>query len=378
MQNETTINESEQPTPKPPRVAIIASRHTINEFPLYIKYLLVGLADESVPATLICPPHSDVVSIVPPAFEVIRHPALDVPFLEFYNLKLLFNKLMAFRPGVLHCLCESKSYQARWLSRHLNINYVMSINSIITRFHYLSISSNRCKSIIVPTRTIAESLTAAYPKFSDRIHKINIGTFVSSTTACFSHSERIPGIIISNPLDNPQSLDNLFLSLHRLAIENYQFMVVLIGQGKAEKQIRKKLRTLGLLRIVTIVPRLAGLDSALSAADMFIIPRPASNFNTLLLAAMSAGSAVAASKGGVDDLIIDGKTAFTFNPDDQLSIYNCLKKIFDNREFARQIAQGAQQNLKQNHHVSDMVSQTISLYRQAAGAPIPNAESSAA
>jgi len=373
-----TIIENEPELPKPPRVAIIASRHTITEFPLYIKYLLVGLADESVPAVLICPPHSDVVPIVPPSFEVLRHPALDVPFLEFYNLKLLLNKLMAFRPGVLHCLCESKSYQARWLARHLDINYVMSVNSIITRFHYLSISSNRCRAIITPTRTIAESLKTAYPKFADRIHKINIGTFVSSSTACFSHPDRLPGIVVSSPLDHSHSLDNLFLSLHRLAIENYQFMVVLVGQGKAEKQIRKKLRSLGLLRIVTIVPRLAGLDSALSAADMFVIPRPSSNFNTLLLAAMAAGSAVASCKGGADDLIIDGKTAFVFNPDDQLSIYNCLKQILDSRELARQIAQGAQQNLRQNNHVSNMVSQTISLYRQAAGSPLPNSESSAA
>jgi len=378
MPDESNINETEQQTPKPPRVAIVASRQTITEFPLYLKYMLVGLADESVPAILVCPPRSDVVSIVPPAFDVLRHPALDVPLLEFYNLKLLLNKLLAFRPGVLHCLCESRSYQARWLARHLNINYVMSVNSIISRFHYLSISPNRCKAIIAPTRTIAESLAGAHPRLADRIHQINIGTFVSSSTACFSHPDRLPGIIVASPLDNPQALDNLFLSLHRLAIENYQFMVVLVGQGKAEKQIRKKLRSMGLLRVVTIVPRLPGVDSALSATDMFVVPRPCQRFNTMLLAAMSAGASVAACKGGADDLIIEGKTALTFNPDDQLSIYNCLKQIFDKRELARQIAAGAQQHLRQNHHVSDMVGATLSLYRQAAGLPMPKTESSAA
>ena len=85
----------------------------------------------------------------------------------------------------------------------------------------------------------------------------------------------------------------------------------------------------------------------------------------LLLAAMGAGSVVAASKGGVDDLIIDEKTAIVFNPDDQLSVYNCLKRIFDARETARKIAADAQQFLRQNHYVSDMVGSTIQLYRQA-------------
>jgi glycosyltransferase involved in cell wall biosynthesis len=85
----------------------------------------------------------------------------------------------------------------------------------------------------------------------------------------------------------------------------------------------------------------------------------------LLLAAMSAGSAVAASKGGVDDLIIEDKTAFTFNPDDQLSVYNCLKRLFDRPDEARRLAADAQQFLRQNHHVSGMIASTLSLYRQA-------------
>jgi glycosyltransferase involved in cell wall biosynthesis len=85
----------------------------------------------------------------------------------------------------------------------------------------------------------------------------------------------------------------------------------------------------------------------------------------LLLTAMSAGSAVAVSKGGVDDLIIEDKTAFTFNPDDQLSVYNCLKRLFDMPDEARRLAESAQQHLRQNYPVSGMISATLSLYRQA-------------
>ena len=86
----------------------------------------------------------------------------------------------------------------------------------------------------------------------------------------------------------------------------------------------------------------------------------------LLLAAMSAGSIVAACKGGVDDLIIEGKTALTFDPDDQLSIYNCLKRILGSQLEARQIAYEAQQHLRQNNHVSVMAGSTLAIYRQVA------------
>jgi glycosyltransferase involved in cell wall biosynthesis len=123
---------------------------------------------------------------------------------------------------------------------------------------------------------------------------------------------------------------------------------------------------------------LSGLSAALAAADIFVIPRPSFSFNMLLLSAMSVGSAVAASTGGVDDLIIDGKTALTFNPDDQISIYNALKRLFDMRDLARQIAANAQQYLRQNHHVSDMVASILQLYRQSARPPQSQAESTAA
>jgi len=90
----------------------------------------------------------------------------------------------------------------------------------------------------------------------------------------------------------------------------------------------------------------------------------------LLLTAMSAGSVVAASKGGADDLIIEDKTAFVFDPDDQLSVYNCLKRIFDRPDEARRLAESAQQYLRQNYNVSGMVSAAVSLYRQGVGSRI--------
>lgn len=378
MPEEHETIESEALSPKSPRVAIIASRRIVSEFPLYLKYLLVGLADESVPVILVCPPGCEVDFAVPPAVEIVRHPAINLPLLEHYNLRLLFNRLSAFKPELLHCLCETNAHLVRWLARQLNINYLLNVNSIFSRFHHIPISNTRCAAIITPAKTIADNFSGLHPKLAGRISQINIGTFVQDSIACFANPQRLPGIVIAHPLDNHGELDNLFDAFHRLAIDNYQFMVALIGAGRAEKQLRKKLRALGLLRIVTIVPRLPGLDSALAAADIFIAPRPSNSFNSLLLSAMSVGSVVAACKGGVDDLIIEEKTAFVFNPDDRLSIYNCLKRIFDTPDLARQIAEGARQHLRRNHHVSAMVTSTLALYRQAAQPQQPKTESSAA
>jgi glycosyltransferase involved in cell wall biosynthesis len=363
MAEEQMTTEFEPNRPAPPRVALIASRRIIFEYQLYLKYLLVGLADESVPVLLVCPPVPEIDAIAPPAVEIVRHPAIDVPFLERYNQKLLLHCLMEFRPDLLHCLCETRAALARWLAKHLNLNYLLNVNSIVPRLRLLNLSKSRCAAIIASAKTIADSFASGHQKFADRIRQINIGAFVPDTTACFANPKRLACIIIEHHLDNPADLQNLLNALHRLSVENYEFLVALVGTGRAESEIRKQLITLGLSRFVTIVPRLSGLDSVLSSTDIFVVPRPTSSFNSLLLAAMSAGCAVAACKGGVDDLIIGDKTAVTFDPDDGLSIYNCLKRLLDAPDFARQIAAGAQQHLRQNHHVSDMVASILQLYQ---------------
>jgi glycosyltransferase involved in cell wall biosynthesis len=371
MFDEQLTYELEPEAPKPPRVAIIASRRTLAEYPSYLKHLLVGLADESVSVLLICPPVSGADSIIPPAVEVVRHPAIDIPFMQHYNLHVLLNRVSKFRPKIIHCLCETSAATARWLARNLDIPYLLNINSIPSRWSAVSFSMTRCAGIVVPAKTIADHFTAVHPKFTDRIRQINIGAFVDDSTACFMHPEHLPGVVVAPPLDNSASIDNLLQAFHRLTVDGCQFIVAIVASGRQEKVLWKQINVLDLLNRVTIVPRPLGLYSAGSAADIFISPRSSGRFNMLLLTAMSVGSAVAASKGGVDDLIIEDKTAFTFNPDDQLNVYNCLKRIFDRPDEARRLAESAQQYLRQNHNVSGMVSAAISLYRQAVDSKPP-------
>jgi len=74
--------------------------------------------------------------------------------------------------------------------------------------------------------------------------------------------------------------------------------------------------------------------------------------------------AVAACKGGVDDFIIADRTAVVFNPNDEISIRGALQRLLDRKEFARQIARNAQQNLRENHSVSKMISSILQIYRE--------------
>jgi glycosyltransferase involved in cell wall biosynthesis len=332
---------------------------------MLLEHLLVGLADESIPVALVCPPGCNVDSIVSGAVEVIRHPAFDLPLLWRQNKRILVEQLERFKPTVLHCLCESKMSLTRRLAGQLDLPYVLTVSSLQKWTARFSISLKRCAKIIVPAKTIAANIAKVCPNSAQRIEQINIGTFVEEHSSCFPASGRLPSMLTAHPLDNVNDFENLFGAVRHLAIGGYEFMLVVIGSGRAERDLRELLAALGLSQIVTIVPRLEPKRSVLAAGDIFIQPRPSAAFNPLLLEAMSVGTAIAACKGQVDELVIEGRTCVVFDPDDELSIMGSLRQLFDRPELARQLAKSAQQYLKENYSVSNMISSILRTYRDA-------------
>lgn len=349
------------------RPALIVSAETISEYSIFLGHLLIGLADESIPTALVCPANCNLASVVPPSVQVIRHPAFNLPLFWRQNRSRLVEQLSGFKPTVLHCLCEREAPLARQLAWQLNLPYLLMVNSLQKRFSRLFISSSRCAKIIVPAESIAANVAKVYPNFAERIERINIGTFASETSSCFHRPNWLTSMVTAHPLDNESDFESLFGAVRHLAIDGYEFMLVMTGSGRAEKHVWKLLTTLGLSQVVTIVPRLEMLRSVLAAGDIFIQPQPSNAFNPLLLEAMSVGAAVAACKGGVDDLIIKDKTAVVFDPTDELSIYVTLQQLFDRHELAQQIATAAQQYLRENHTVSNMISSTLRAYHDAKG-----------
>ena len=349
------------------QVALIASEHTICEYSIFLERLLIGLADESIPVALICPPGFNPGTVFTGIAEVINYPIIDLPLMEHLNIRLLTERLSKFEPTILHCLCESKASLTKQLARRLDLPYVLMVNSLQNKWSHLSISSEHCAKIIVPAKSIAANITSVHPRFADLIEQINIGTFTTEGNGCFSEPSRLATMVMTDPLDKADDFENLFSVIRHLMIDGYEFMTVIVGGGRAERQLWKLLSALGLLQIVSIVPRRMPWRSVLAAGDIFIQTQPNYAFDPVLLEAMSIGSVVAGCTGGVDDLIIKDRTAVVFDPNDETSIMRTLQRLLDRREFARQIAGNAQQYLRENHSVSKMISATLQTYYETQG-----------
>jgi glycosyltransferase involved in cell wall biosynthesis len=349
----------------PVRPALIADRSTLRNYADPLRHLLTGLADEPCQAVIICPPDADAEKVLCPSIELIRHPILRIPLFRSQNRKILFDKLEKFKPTVLHCLSGSKARLTTRIAGQLDIPYVFTFNAIAGSFFRRRVSVSHCASLIASSEVISDYLAKVYPRLSGRIEQINIGVFVDDTCACFSETSRVASMVTTKALDRLSDFEPLLNAIRHLAIDGYEFFYAIIGSGPAERQIHELIKGLGLSQVVTIIPAIDPIRTVFAGADIFIQPQASTEFDSRVLEAMSVGMAVATARGGIDDVLIEDKTAVFFDPDDELRIYSALQKLLDKHDFARELALAGQIHLKKHHSVSRMVDALVQTYRNA-------------
>jgi glycosyltransferase involved in cell wall biosynthesis len=332
---------------------------------IFLEHFFVALTDESIQTAMLCPPDCDPGAILSPAIDIIIHPACQIPLLLWrFNRDRLKERIEKFVPSILHCIGSEKIALTRRIARMFKVPYLLSMRGL-DKFHTADVADPLCAGIVVPCASIRDHVALQYPALTARIEQIETGAFVEDTCVCFARPQRLPSMVVVRPLNHAKDFEPLFYALKHLAIDRHEFVTALIGSGKAESQVRKMVREMGLSQIVNIVPEYNPLRAVFAESDIYIQPRPLSAFSVPLLEAMSVGMAVAGCKGGVDDLIIPDRTAVLFNPDDHLSIYATLQQLLDDRTGAQQLACSAQSYLRQHHRVSKMMAGLITAYRNA-------------
>lgn len=326
---------------------------------------MAALAEDAYPCCLISPPGSGAASVLAPPVKLIAYPRLRIPLFVGQDRKFLVDELAKFKPTVLHCFCHTKLKLTQFLSQRFDIPYVLTFNYFHPKLFGPAISKKHCAAMIGSSANIAERLGRTYPRLADRLRRINPGTFVEQDCACFSNPDRLTSMVIACRLNSALEFEPLLNAIKHLRIDGYEFMLAIIGSGPAERRIHKLTKALGLSQVVTLVGEICPLRSALTGADIFIRTHTQNRISYALLEAMSVGTAIATCPGGLDDMVIEDRTAVFFDPADELSVYACLQKLLSKREFARQIAHAGQDYLREHHSVSGMVETLLKTYRNA-------------
>jgi glycosyltransferase involved in cell wall biosynthesis len=347
------------------RPLIMSDAETVRDFCSSLRHLMFGFEAQGITSAMVVPPASGIESFLFPGAGIIEHPALRFPLFFFQNRKLLILRIEEIKPTLIHCYGTAKALSAGRLAEYFGIPAVVSINSGRISAVSKMIINKYFQRIIVPSGRIGEMLKQKGIG-AEKISQVNIGTFTDENCACFSRPDRMTSIIVPGYFDNFSNYEPLLGAIRHLSVDGYEFVVVFMGTGPAEKQIREFIKATGLIQTVTIVPQIRPLRAVFRGCDMLIHPYCFDKFDSAVIEAAGAGLVIIAGKENVEEFLQDGSTGVLFDSSDELSIYSSLQKILDNKESAKSIALNAQNILRSDYSVSTMVGDLLKIYSETA------------
>lgn len=347
------------------RPVFLVDRSVFLSYSAYIRRVLVGLTGTAQASALVCPCGMDSETILCPSVKRIEHPALQLPIFWSQNRKVLVDHLLRFKPTILHTFFPGQTHLAYWLSKQLQIPYVVTCHKNPFRRMCFQKPIRYAARVIAPSKAIADGLAEKCPGLKTHIAEIHIGSFVEDRCSSFSRSGHVASLITVHPLNSLKLFMPFLNAVRHLALDGFEVMVAIMGTGKAEKAIRAHIRKLGLTSIVTVVPPIRPMRNVLSGADVYVHLSDSGIFDAQLLEAMAVGLAVVGCPETTSGLLHDGQTAVFWDPQDELNIYGRLKHLIGQRDRSKRLAQNAQMHLRQHNSVSRMIDKLINTYVEA-------------
>jgi glycosyltransferase involved in cell wall biosynthesis len=347
------------------RPVFLLDKSVFLSYAAYIRRILVALIGPAQASALVCPSGLDSQAVLCPSVEQIEHPALQLPIFWNQNRKILIERLLRFKPTILHAFSPQQAHLAKWLADQLQLPYVVTEHEMPSRRLCLNHSKHHAAKIIAPSKPIADHLSEKCPSLKSQIKKINIGCFVEDQCSCFSRGENVASLIAVHPLNSLKLFVPFLNAVRHLVLDGLEVMIGLMGTGKAERAIRAHIRKLGLTSVITVIPPIRPMHQILSGADIFVHLSDSGSFDAQLLEAMAVGLAVAGSPETTSGLLHDDQTAAFWDARDELNIYGCLKRMLGQREKSRQLAKNAQAHLRAHHSVNRMVEKLTATYIEA-------------
>jgi glycosyltransferase involved in cell wall biosynthesis len=169
----------------------------------------------------------------------------------------------------------------------------------------------------------------------DRAVVIRNAVDVSGTPQAH-HGARIATLVTVGRLKAPKDTLTFLRALARL--DHAPFRARIVGDGPERERLEAELRVLELDSAVELLGERNDVSELLSAADVFVLSSRSEGLPLSIVEAMAAGlPVVAASVGGVPELVVDGETGFLIPPADEAALASALERLVADADLRRRM-----------------------------------------
>jgi hypothetical protein len=356
--------------PRPIRVAWVAGTRTLEEYGRILQPLAIGLLDELVDLTAICPLSADVERLPSPPVRILRHGRLQWwAFWESASaLRELAERTAEGKVQLLHALDAAAAPLAERLSRIVGVPYVVSSYDLVDAGTLRRLKSPPV-GVLAASESILRELRRRRVLADERLHLLRPGVYQVRRASCFTQPQYSITLVAGGRLGDMAAGGAVVRAFAQIASRKYDCAYFILGAGRAEPATRSLCEKLGLRGDLAFADWQEHwqIEEIFKAADLYVAISEQKDLDVRCLLAMAAGVPVLAAGEGASDFLIEGRTAVLFRRGDSLDLADKLVRFLEDRASARALADGALEYLRQNHTPAGMVARQAKIYRDLAG-----------
>lgn len=260
-------------------------------------------------------------------------------------IKLVVHRRVDFRPG--DGLTHKKKYLSPQIDRYVAISD--AIKGVLTSY---GVPADRVRVVksAVPTD--------GYKAFDRAKEKQDLAS-------TFSIDPALPFIGNAAAMTHQKGYETLIDAVKILKDQGQQFHVFIAGDGELARPLEAQRANLGLEHDITFLGFIDQVPRFLSALDIMAAPSRFEGLGTVLLDAIAAGCALAATRvGGIPEIIDPGETGLLSEVEDAKGLAANLALLIKDPPLRRRLNAAARARLTREFSVDAMVHGNLALYRE--------------
>jgi glycosyltransferase involved in cell wall biosynthesis len=184
-----------------------------------------------------------------------------------------------------------------------------------------------------------------------------------------------PVLLAGGRLADQKGIDVLLVAMPAIRAAVPDVQLVIVGPGQLEGELRAQATSLHLDDVVTFVGGQppAEVRRLLDGARMLVMPSRYEGMPYFALEAAVAGRPVVGSDvGGLDELVLDGRTGVLVPPEDPAALAAAVTDLLHDPVRGAALGAAARAHVERNHSLGDQVDAHLAMYRRAL-TPAPKA-----
>jgi glycosyltransferase involved in cell wall biosynthesis len=142
-------------------------------------------------------------------------------------------------------------------------------------------------------------------------------------------------------------------------------VLLLPGEGPEKTKLQETVRRLGLEAAIKFPGFVTDIESVFAATDLFAFPSHEEPLGSSLLSAMAHGLPVVAfARGGVPEVMEDGKNGLLVKELDPIALSAAIARLLSNPAEARRLGEAARENISSRFSAHHMADATLQLYER--------------